>query len=161
MKGQQQLFSTGKDNYGTPQWLFNDYNAVYHFGLDAAADAQNHKCPVWFGPDGLLEDALTANWCGFGNVWCNPPYSIVGKFVEKAWKERILNNATTAMLIPSRTDTKWFHTYIWDDIHHRTQNGIEIRPIKGRLKFVDPDGKPMTSAPFPSMIVIFRGERWL
>ena len=66
--------------------------------------------------------------------------------VEKSYKENKENNVTVVMLIPSRTDTKWFHNYIY---------GIaEIRFIKGRLKF----GNSKNSAPFPSMVVIFRGE---
>ena len=49
------------------------------------------------------------------------------------------------MLIPARTDTKAFHEYIW----HKA----EIRFLKGRLHFNDgPD-----SAPFPSMIVVYKG----
>ena len=64
----------------------------------------------------------------------------ISKWVEKASK----SNTTVVMLLPSRTDTKWFHDYIY--------NKAEIRFIKGRLKFKNSSN----SAPFPSMIVIFR-----
>lgn len=73
-------------------------------------------------------------------MFCNPPYSQAAQWVEKAAGE----NATTVMLLVSRTDTRWFHKYIY----HRA----EIRFIKGRLKF----SGAKNSAPFPSMIVIFR-----
>lgn len=80
-------------------------------------------------------------------VWCNPPYSQIDKWVKKAFYESKKDNTLIVMLIPSRTDTKYFHDYIYK----RT----EIRFIKGRLKF----GDNVNSAPFPSMIVIFRGAK--
>lgn len=63
----------------------------------------------------------------------------IGEWVKKASE----SNATTVLLIPARTDTKWFHEYIY--------NKAEIRFIKGRLKF----GNSKNSAPFPSMIIVF------
>ena len=80
-------------------------------------------------------------------VFCNPPYSQIDKWVEKAFYETKQENTLVVMLIPSRTDTRYFHNYIYG----RT----EIRFVKGRLKFGD--GK--NSAPFPSMLVIFRGPK--
>ena len=78
-------------------------------------------------------------------MFCNPPYSNIAEWVEKAFRETRNDNTVVVLLIPSRTDTKYFHNYIY----HRA----EIRFIKGRLKF----NGSKTSAPFPSMIVIFRG----
>ena len=78
-------------------------------------------------------------------VFCNPPYGRgVGKWVEKAYKEAQQEDTLVVMLLPARTDTKWFHEYIY--------NKTEIRFIKGRIKF----GGCKNPAPFPSMIVIFR-----
>ena len=78
-------------------------------------------------------------------VWCNPPYGReIGKWVEKAYKES-LEGATVVMLLPARTDTKWFHDYIYGK--------AEIRFVRGRLKF----GDSKNSAPFPSMVVVYRG----
>ena len=51
-------------------------------------------------------------------------------------------------LLPARTDTRWFHRHIYENPR------AEIRFVKGRLKF----GGAANSAPFPSMIVIFRTE---
>lgn len=78
-------------------------------------------------------------------VFCNPPYSQIDKWVEKAFRETRNDNTLVALLIPSRTDTRYFHNYIY--------NRAEIRFVKGRLKF----GGGKNSAPFPSMLVIFRG----
>lgn len=80
-------------------------------------------------------------------MFCNPPYSKIADWVKKCYTESLKPNTTVVMLIPARTDTKYFHGYIY----HRA----EIRFIKGRLKFNDGKG----SAPFPSMIVIFRSAK--
>jgi site-specific DNA-methyltransferase (adenine-specific) len=78
-------------------------------------------------------------------VFCNPPYSEIEKWVAKAFYESRKDKTLVVLLIPSRTDTRYFHNFIY--------NRAEIRFVKGRLKFGD--GK--NSAPFPSMLVIFRG----
>lgn len=81
---------------------------------------------------------------GGGTCWCNPPY---GRQIE-AWVQKAAeSNATVVMLLPARTDTAWFHDYIYGK--------AEIRFIRGRLKF----GGSKNSAPFPSMVCIFRKER--
>lgn len=75
-------------------------------------------------------------------VFCNPPYSAVSDWVEKAFN----SNATSVFLIPSRTDTKYFHNFC--------AKAKEIRFIKGRLKFSD----AKNAAPFPSCLVVFDGK---
>ena len=87
------------------------------------------------------DNALTQEWNG--TCWMNPPYGReISKWVEKAY-ESALNGATVVCLLPSRTDTKWFHEYCL--------KSMNIRFIKGRLKF----GGSKSNAPFPSMVVIF------
>ena len=126
-------------------------HAEFDFDVDAAATAGNAKSDNWYGPDSILiTDALAEPW-QYATHWCNPPYSKCRDFVAKAALER-LRGALTVMLLPARTDTRWFHEYLWDARTHRPQTGIELRFIKGRLKFGD--GK--NSAPFPSMVVVFR-----
>ena len=80
-------------------------------------------------------------------MFCNPPYSEIGAWVEKAYREGTKDGTLVVLLIPARTDTRYFHDFIL----HRS----EIRFIRGRLKF----GNQKNSAPFPSMIVIFRGAK--
>lgn len=85
---------------------------------------------------------------GGNSVFCNPPYGReIGKWVEKAYRTNEESGDLVVMLLPARTDTKWFH----DFIYHKA----EIRFIKGRLKF----GGSKNSAPFPSMVVIYRKKR--
>ena len=83
---------------------------------------------------------------GQGTIWCNPPYGReLNKWVKKAY-ETAQQGETVVMLLPARTDTKWFHEYIYGK--------AEIRFIKGRLKF----GGNKNAAPFPSMVIIFKEE---
>lgn len=80
---------------------------------------------------------------GGWRTFCNPPYGrVIGDWVKKAYEES--RNGLVVMLLPARTDTKWFHEYIYGK--------AEIRFLKGRLKF----GDSVNSAPFPSMIVVFK-----
>lgn len=132
-------FSKKSDEWSTPQEFFDKYNAIYSFGLDVAATRENTKCKKYFD---LANDGLIQDWIGFGNVWCNPPYSNVKQWIKKAHKEST-KGVTTVMLIPARTDTIAWHDYIFPF--------AKIEFIRGRLKF----GDSKNSAPFPSAIVIF------
>lgn len=135
------LFSSNSDEWATPQEIFDSLNAEFHFTLDAAATVENHKCERYYTAE---QNGLKQSWGG-ESVFLNPPYSQIAKWVEKAYREGTKDNTVVVMLIPSRTDTRYFHNYIL----HRS----EIRFIKGRLHF----NESKNNAPFPSMVVIFRG----
>src|SRR5687767_12335951 len=110
--------------------------------------------PHWLGPGSAHEeDSLLKSWMG-ETVWLNPPYSrgLQGRFIEKAAMEAEWFGVTTVMLIPARTDTKVFHQFIWDADKHQPREGVEVRFLKGRIKFVGASA----GAPFPSMVVVFR-----
>ena len=126
----------------TPQDLFNLLNQEFHFNLDPCCTEKNAKCEKHFTK---LENGLNQDWQGY-RVFCNPPYGRkeTAEWVKKCYEESRKENTLVVMLIPSRTDTKYFHKYIYPN--------AEIRFIKGRLKF----GNSANSAPFPSMIVIFK-----
>ena len=135
------MFSSKSDDWETPQWIFDELDREFHFTLDPCASVFNHKCEKNYTK---YENGLNQCWKG-EIVFCNPPYGReIGKWVKKCYLHGVIDNGIAVMLIPSRTDTKWFHEYIY--------NKSEIRFIKGRLKF----GNSKNSAPFPSMIVIFK-----
>jgi len=139
-------FSSENGEWGTPQVFFDKLYTEFHFVLDVAATEKNTKCPLYLDKE---FDGLSVVWL---NGWyCNPPYGRqVGKWVKKAVEES-LKGRYGVMLLPSRTDTKWF-SYIWSHKTHRPRKWVrEIRFIKGRLKF---EGAK-DFAPFPSMLVIF------
>lgn len=135
------LYSSKEEKWATPQDFFDKLNDEFHFTLDAAASPDNAKCPVYFTEE---QDGLVQSWEGH-TVWCNPPYCRkTGLWVKKAYEEHQRTGCTVVMLLPSRTDVRWFHDYILGK--------AEIRFIKGRLKF----GGNKNSAPFPSIVVIYR-----
>ena len=145
------MFSKASDEWSTPQDVYDGLFVEFLFDLDVAATAENAKCPNWLGLDNG-HDALCSSWGLYGDhVWCNPPYSKCREFVAKAAAER-LRGVLTVMLIPSRTDTRYFHEHLWADSIHAARPGIELRFVKGRLKF----GGQKNCAPFPSMVVVFR-----
>lgn len=147
-------FSSARDDWETPPEIFDPLNAEFGFTLDVAANSENAKHWFHLGPGGWCSDALATGWDGV--CWCNPPYSrgLQGNFIAKAATER-LRGVTTVMLIPARTDTKAFHAYIWDADKHQPRKGVEVRFLKGRIKFVG----AKHGAPFPSMVVIFMGKQ--
>ncbi len=143
--------TTGRDDWETPLDFFHTLDRVYKFDLDVAADGVNHQTPLWLGPGGMRENALQCGWYVSDKptvAWCNPPYSASKKFIEKAIFEAEFHSVDTVMLLPARTDTKYFHELVW-------QNASSIIFLKGRLKFYGASH----SAPFPSMLVVFDGER--
>lgn len=134
------LMSSNTDEWATPKEFYKELNNEFHFTLDPCANDFNYKCENYYTRE---QNGLEQNWSGY-RVFCNPPYGReIGKWVEKAFNEN-KKGVFVVMLLPARTDTKWFHNFIYKK--------HEIRFIKSRLKFND--GKQ--SAPFPSMIVIMK-----
>ena len=137
------LFSSARQDWATPQHIFDQLDAEFHFTLDPCADERNHKCDKYFTE---ADNGLDRDWSG-ERVFCNPPYSDVKAWAKKCFDECYCGKCELAvMLVPARVDTQWFHQYIY----HKS----EIRFLEGRLKF----GGHSVNAPFPSMIVIFRGR---
>lgn len=138
------MFSSKKNDWGTPQALFDELDREFHFTLDPCSTHENAKCEKHYTAE---DDGLSQDWSG-EVVFCNPPYGReIPKWVEKAATSR----ATTVMLIPARTDTTYFHDYIYGK--------AEIRFLRGRVRFEREPGAPGDAAPFPSMIVVFRNSQ--
>ncbi len=154
MKGEAVLFSKKSDNWATPRDLFERLHLEFDFDLDAAADASNALAKEWLGPGSdVASDALRQPWTSWGHkrIFCNPPYSRVGEFVAMA-AQAAADGATVVMLLPARTDTRWWHAHVWEEANARPRPRVETRFLKGRLKF----GDSTNSAPFPSVVVVFR-----
>lgn len=101
------MFSSKTDKWGTPQEFFDRLNAEFNFDIDVCATEFDHKCEKYFTPE---QDALTQKW--EGRCFCNPPYGrSITDWVAKAYRSA-LDGAFVCMLLPARTDTKWFHRYI-------------------------------------------------
>jgi hypothetical protein len=125
------LFKSETVEWPTPKALYDKLHAEFAFDFD--------PCPTEnIEGDGLAP--LFVSWKG-RRVYCNPPY---GPEIRK-WLERAREATLAVYLLPARTDTRWFHDLC-------LPFASEIRFIRGRLKF----GDAQNSAPFPSMLVIFR-----
>lgn len=136
------MFSSRSDEWETPDDLFRTLDSRYHFTLDVCATAQNAKCPRYFTRE---QDGLAQEWRGV--CWMNPPYGRqIGVWVKKAYETAQCGNGTVICLLPSRTDTRWWHDYCMKG---------EIVFIKGRLRFCG----SKNPAPFPSAVVIFKHIR--
>ncbi len=123
------LFTSARGNWKTPK--------AFYQALDAEWDFDYDPCPTK-----RYEDGLKVGW-GDRN-FVNPPYGRkITDWIKKGFEEH-LKGKIVVFLIPSRTDTGWWHRYI--------MKADEIRFIKGRLRFDD----QKNSAPFPSAIAIFK-----
>lgn len=130
MIGRAPLFSSSTADHATPPAFYAMLDAEFGFTLD--------PCPLGAANQIMENDGLARSWAG-ERVFCNPPYgNQIGRWLAKGREAEL-----AVFLIPSRTDTRWFHEYCLD--------ADEIRFIKGRLKF----GGAKFNAPFPSMIVVF------
>lgn len=150
------MFSKASDEWSTPVETFNSLNAEFGFDIDAAATNDNRWVDGdYFGPDHTIReqrDALSVNWRLYGKTfWLNPPYSKCREFITKAALEAS-KGCTVVCLVPSRTDTRWWHAHVYDRVTNHPRAGVEVRFVKGRLKF----GGATAGAPFPSVVVIFR-----
>jgi phage N-6-adenine-methyltransferase len=124
------VFSSASDHWATPKAVYAALDEEFRFTFD--------PCPLMAEESGLLK-----KWTG--RVFCNPPYSAIDDFLKKGlWHLSQRDCELLVYLIPSRTDTRWFHEYCI--------KASEIRFLRGRLKF----GDAKNSAPFPSMLAIFK-----
>lgn len=135
------LFSSIRMDWATPQTFFDALDAEFQFTLDPCASVENAKCKKFYT---VAENGLAQDWSG-ETVFCNPPYGrAIYDWVFKCWRESRKPCTTVVMLIPSRTDTRYFHEFIY-------KKAWEIRFIRGRLRF----GNGTNPAPFPSMVIVF------
>lgn len=134
------MFTSKTDEWETPQAFFNEWDRQFHFTLDACANEKNHKCDKYYTKE---DNGLVKDWGG-EIVWCNPPYGKnISEWVKKCHIELQKKGTVIVALLPARTDTKWFHEYVYYE--------ALTYFVKGRLKF----GDSKNSAPFPSMVCIW------
>ena len=145
---QQQLFHSHRNDWETPQGLFDELDAEFHFTLDPCATHENAKVARHFTRE---ENGLAQSWEGH-TVFMNPPYgAVIASWVKKAhdevhkrWGGWSGNRPLVVGLLPARTDTAWWHDYI--------EGKAEVRFLRGRIRF----SNSRANAPFPSAVVIWR-----
>jgi len=137
------MFSSNTNEWATPIDFFEALDREFNFTLDPCATKENAKCKKFYTID---DNGLLKSWDN-EIVFCNPPYGrAIKDWVKKASEA---NGGVVVMLIPARTDTIYFHDFIYQKV------GVEIRFVRGRLKF----GNSKNSAPFPSMVIIFKKRK--
>lgn len=165
------MFSKASDEWRTPQDFFEALDAEFGFDVDMAASAENCWKENYWGLDHPRTDrrnSLVFDWGLPGTIcWLNPPYSKCREFIAKA-AEQAARGCTVVCLVPSRTDTRWWHEHVWDRHRNATRPGVEVRFVKSRLKFGTQEGpirtslrngpgsQPNNCAPFPSVVIVFR-----
>jgi phage N-6-adenine-methyltransferase len=133
-------YSSERDDWSTPQDLFDLLDQEFNFTLDVCATDKSAKCATWFTKE---QDGLAQPWTG--SCWMNPPYGDeIGRWVGKAWNAS-KGPAAVVCLVPARVDTTWW----WNYCRHG-----DVRFLRGRLRF----GGGETGAPFPSAVVVFPGK---
>jgi len=112
-------FKSTNQEWETPDDLFEKINDMFNFTRDVCASSENTKCKEFWSES---DSCLNKEWDGVN--WMNPPYKDMKKFIIKAYEQR--HNAVTVLLVPARTNTKWWHEYCMKG---------EILFICGRPKF--------------------------
>ena len=129
------------DDWETPQYFFDILNKEFNFSLDVCANMYNAKVGKYYNEehDGLIQD-----WSG-EICWCNPPFNNIEAWAKKCSEEGAFT--TVVMILPSRTDTEYWHKYI--------MKAHEIRLCKGRVNFLK-NGAVVKGVNFPLCIAIFK-----
>lgn len=150
----QHFYNSSKE-WEAPDTLFQPLKKEFNIILDLCASAENTKCKAFID---RKTNSFSTSWSTLldtikvednAAAWLNPPYGRgIDKWVKRA-SEEAAKGATIVALLPARTDTSWFHNYIY--------NKHEVRFLKSRVKFVD----AKAPVPFPSMIVIFKPTKKL
>jgi site-specific DNA-methyltransferase (adenine-specific) len=137
----ESLYSSRSEEWPTPQTFFAALDEEFNFSLDPCATADNAKCKVYFTKK---ENGLSRDW-GNHVVFCNPPYGKEMRAWARKCHEAALHGALVVLLAHARTDTHWFHDWVYG-------KAAEIRFVRGRLRF----GDGRQSAPFPSLVAVFK-----
>lgn len=143
---------------------FAKLHARFNFTIDVAASEKNAKLPRFYTVE---TDGLKASWAG-ERVYCNPPYSNIRPWLEKAWAEMSKMRAEdcpeiVVMLLPAnRTEQRWWQECL-EPFRDRRGNNPRVEFLPGRMRFLAPDAleiKPNERPPFGCCLVIWeRGEQ--
>ena len=137
--------TSNTNEWYTPKELYNKLNEEFNFTLDPCCTEKSRKCEKYFTKK---ENGLIHDWSN-NNVFMNPPYGNDIKYwIEKAYLESLKDNTIVVALIPARTDTSYWHNFIFN-------KASDIRFLKGRIKFEKEDGTLGNSAPFPSAVIVW------
>lgn len=134
-----------RDMWRTPSYVFNHYDRRFQFHVDLAASQDNRLCRQYYSED---HSAFTFCSSVIGNVWCNPPYSSIGPWVELCARLSRETGKVFVMLLPADTSVKWFAEAM--------REYSECHLISGRLSFINEEtGEPVSGNNKGSAVFIF------
>jgi len=135
-----------KDDWETPVEFFNLLDKEFHFTLDPCASKENAKCKRFYT---IIDNGLKKSWRG-ERAFVNPPFSNIFEWVKKCYNESRNTNTLVVLILPSRTDTLYWHEYI--------MKAQQIWFCKGRVNFLKNGETTKNSSTFPLVIVIFKTQ---
>lgn len=141
-------YSYNETEYKTPKELYTkalNFFKINQFDLDVCCSEHNIPATFYYTK---AEDGLTSEWMQYN--WCNPPFADCKKWVIKAYEEQ-QKGSNTAMLIPVRTETAYYHDYI---LHN---DKVFIEWLRKGYCFLDKDNNPMGVFKNALALIYFRG----
>ena len=151
------MFSSDREDWGTPQGLFDRLACEFGpFDIDLAASEGNAKCRRFYTRE---DDSLRQVWRG--RCWLNPPYGRqIGRWMAKAHDSVVVDGtaSTVCALVPARTDTRWWHDFVGLERFElgALAHASVVLFLPGRVRFLLPDGSARAGAPFPSAVVVWQ-----
>lgn len=145
------------DDRGTDPAFYAQVDDRFGFTLDVAASHKNAKCDRYFTRQ---EDGLAQSWDG-ERVWCNPPYSGLGDWLEKAWMEFSGCPAIVMLLPANRTEQRWWQTFV-EPYRDRPGSPLTVEFLPGRMRFIKPGNEhigPNERPPFGCCLLIWATPR--
>ena len=138
------LMTSNTNEWYTPKKFYDQLHKEFNFTLDPCATPESAKCENYYT---IIENGLIQDWDNH-TVFVNPPYGRdIKNWIKKCYEES-LKGIVVVALIPARTDTRYWHDYIFN-------KAKDIRFLRGRIKFEKEDGTTGDSAPFPSAIIVW------
>jgi len=152
----QQTIKPAVDDRGTAPDDYARFDELYGpFTLDVAASPRNAKCDKFFTVD---EDGLQQSWKG-ERVWCNPPYSGIGKWVNKAWREWHETRGVVMLLPANRCEQVWWQEQVEPYRDSPGTSPLKVVFLPGRMRFIMPGQEsvgPNQRPPFGCCLLIWR-----
>lgn len=139
------------DDRETDDAYFRTLDAKYHFDLDVAAAAHNAKCERYFT---RAQNGLAQSWAG-ASVWCNPPYSDLRPWVQKAWQECESTKGIVMLLPANRCEQPWWQDLIEPVRDGRASPTVTTQFVAGRIRFWDASTGRRPSPPFGCLLLIW------
>ncbi len=138
----QQEVRDDVDDRRTPPDFFALQHEKKQFTVDAAASEANALLPLYWTKE---NNGTAQSWAGH-RVWCNPPYSNIAPWLEKAWLEMVDGSCeSVTMLLPAnRTEQRWWQEHVEPYRDGKPFYGVvlTVRFLPGRLRFGYPATRP-------------------